>query len=158
MYNGGNQIRFKTSMLHSSLCDYSDAYILVKGFIKVAQETAATSNNANENIIFKNCAPFTYCISRLNNTHIDDAHDIDVVIPMYDLIEYFDNYSKTSGILWQYCRHEPALANNGDVTDFNSNNADINSFKTKEKIAGQTGNNGTKNVETTVPLKYLSNF
>ena len=76
-------------------------------------------------------------------------------MPMYNLIEYSDNYSKT---LWQYCRDEPALANNCDITDFNANNADSNSFKIKEKITGQTGNNGTKNVETILSLEYLSNF
>ena len=87
-----------------------------------------------------------------------DAHDIDVVMPVQNLIEYSDNYSKISGILWQYCRNEPTLATNGDITDFNTDNADTNSFKIKEKITGQTGINGTKIVETMVPLKYLSNI
>ena len=77
---------------------------------------------------------------------------------MYNLIEYSDNYSKTSGILNQYCRDEPALANNNDITDFNEGNADTNSIKTKEKITSQTGSNGIKNVEIMVSLKYLSNF
>ena len=79
-------------------------------------------------------------------------------MPMYNLIEYSDNYSKTSVILWQYCRDEPGLATNGDITDFNTDNADTNSFIIKEKITGQTGINGAKNVEIMVPLKYLSNF
>ena len=116
-------------MLRSSLYNYSDAYILVKGTVTVAQETAAAPNNANKTVIFKTCAPFTSCISRINNTQIDYVHDIDVIMPMYSLIEYSYNYSETSGILWQYCRDEPTLANNGDITDFNVNNADINSFK-----------------------------
>ena len=80
-------------------------------------------------------------------------------MPMYNLIEYIDNYSKTSGILWQYCRDEPAIdPANDDIVDFNAANATTNSFKVKEKITGETGNNGTKNVEIMVPLKYLSNF
>ena len=79
-------------------------------------------------------------------------------MPMYDFIEYSNNYSKISGILWQYCRDEPALTNNDDITDFNANNADTNLLQLKEKITGQTGNNVTKNVEIIVPLNYLKNF
>ena len=92
-YSHNKQIKFKTSMLRSSLCDYSDAYILVKGNISV-NNTAA--NNINKKVIFKNCAPFNNCISKLNNTQIDNTEYIDVVIPMYNLIEYSNNYSKTS--------------------------------------------------------------
>ena len=102
-YKKDNQIRFKTSMLRSSLCDYSDGYILAKRTITVAEATAAAPNNVNQKVIFKNWAPFTNCISRINNTQVDNAHDIDVVMPMYNLVKYSDNYSKTSGILWQYC-------------------------------------------------------
>ena len=80
-YNINSQIRFKTSMLMTNLCDYSDAYILVKGTITVAKTgISATPNNANKKVIFKNCAPFTSCISRINNTKIDDAEYIDVVM------------------------------------------------------------------------------
>ena len=88
----------------SSLCDYSDAYILVKGTITVANTAAAgeDANNTNKKVIFKNCVPFTSCISRTNNTQLYDAQYIDVVMPMYILIEYSDNYSKTSGILWRF--------------------------------------------------------
>ena len=89
----------------------------------VAQETAAVPNNANKKVIFKNCAPFTNYISRINNTQIDDAHDMYVVMPLYNLIEYSDNYSKTSAILWQYCRNEPALADDSTRTDIDENNA-----------------------------------
>ena len=107
-------------------------------------------------VIFKNCAPFTNGISRINNTHVDDAHDIDVVTPMYDLIKYSDNYSKTSGPLWQYCRYALVLnAGNGNLVDFNADNATTDSFKIKEKI---TGDDGTKNVEIMVQLKYLITF
>ena len=88
-------------MLKSSLCDYSDAYILVKGIITVNNTTAAgaDANNTNKKVMFKNCAPFTNCISEINNAQVDNAKDIDIVMPMYNLIEYSDNYAKTSGTL-----------------------------------------------------------
>ena len=96
------QIKFKTSMLRSSLCDYSDAYILVKGNISVNNTAGANAdaNNTNKKVIFKYCAPFTDCISKINNTQVDNAKDIDTVMPMYDLIEYSNNYSKISESLW----------------------------------------------------------
>ena len=97
-YNPGSQIKFKTTILKSSLCDYSDAYIHVKGTIIVNNTAAADAdaNNTNKKVIFKNCAPFTNCITEINNTDIDNAKDIDIVMPMYNFIEYSDNYSKTS--------------------------------------------------------------
>ena len=78
IYNKDNQLGFKTSMLRSSLCNYSNAYILVKTTITVAEVAAAAPNNANKKVILKNCAPFTNCISRINNMQADDAHDTDV--------------------------------------------------------------------------------
>ena len=157
-YNFNSQIKFKTTMLKSSLCDYSDAYILVKGTITVNNTAAAdaNANNTNKKVIFKNCAPFTDCISEINNTQVDNAKDIDIVMPMYDLIEYSDNYAKTSGSLWKYCLDKPAL-NNGAIVDFEDGHLS-NSFNFKAKITGQTGNDGKENVEIMVPLKYLSNF
>ena len=109
-YNVNSQIKFETTMLKSSLCDYSDAYILVKGTISVNNTAAAgaAANNTNKKVIFKNCAPFTNCISEINNTQKDNAKDIDIVMPMYNLIEYSDNYEKTTGSLWQYCKDIPA--------------------------------------------------
>ena len=99
-YNTNSQIRFKPSMLRISLCDYNDAYILVKGTITVASTgTAAALSNADKKVIFENCAPFTSCLSRINNTQIDDAQYIDGVMPVYDITEYSDNNVKTSGIL-----------------------------------------------------------
>ena len=102
-YSVNRQINFKTSKLRSSLCDYSDAYILVKGNISVNNTAGAgaNANNTNKKVIFKNCAPFTNCISKINNTQIDNAEYIDIVMPMYNLIEYSDNYSRTSGGLLQ---------------------------------------------------------
>ena len=165
-YSPNRLIRFKTAMLRSSLCDYSDAYILVKGNITVNNTAAdgAAANNTNKKVIFKNCAPFTNCISKINNTQIDNAEYIDIVMPMYNLIEYSDNYSKTSGSLWQYCKEIPAVDNAGNIVAFNGANA-TDSFNFKTKITGQTAANnnngniaGRVNVEIMVPFKYLSNF
>ena len=157
-YNNNSQIRFKTSMLRSRLCDYSDAYILVKGTTTVANTDVAevAGKNGDKKVIFKNCASLTSCISRMNNTEIDDAQYIYVVMPMHNLIEYSDNYSKKSGILWQFCRDVPAVNDDGEITAFSESNADTNSFKIKENITDQTDSKGKKDVEIMVPLKYLS--
>ena len=159
VYNVNSQIKFKTTTLKSSLCDYSDAYILVKGTITVNNTSAqgVAANNTNKKLIFKNCAPFTNCISEINNIQIDNAKDIDILMPMYNLIEYSDNNTKTTGSLWQYCKDIPARNDDNNIVVFTENNP-TDSFKFKAKITGQTGNNGTKNVEIMVPLKYLSNF
>ena len=108
-------------------------------------------------VTFKNCAPFTNCISEINNTQVDNAKDIDIVMPMYNLIEYSDNYVKTSGGLWQYCKDTPARNANNAIVDFTGSNT-TDSFNFKAKITGQTGNDVTKNFEIMVSLKYLSNF
>ena len=147
-----SNITFKTTMLRSNLCDYADSYILVKGTITITSEgdnaAAERADERDKGVTFKNCAPFTKCISRINNRDIDNAHDIDIVMPMYNLIEYSDNYSKTSGSLRQYYKDDP-----------NDNLANSESFISKIKITGKTPNNGnTKDVERIVPLKYLSNF
>ena len=145
-------IRFKTTMLRSNLCDFADSYILVKDTITINGEgdnaAAERADERDKGVTFTNCAPFTKCISRINNADIDNAHDIDIVMPMYNLIEYSDNYSKTSGSSWQYYKDDP-----------NDNLANSELFKSKVKITGKTSNNGnTKDVEIIVPLKYLSNF
>ena len=120
----GNSIKFKTTMLRSNLCNYADAYILVNGTITIngARADIATRqiDEREKGVIFKNCAPFIKCISRINNTEIDNAKDIDTVMSMYNLIEYSDNYSKTSGSLWQYYEDDP-----------NDNLTDTESFKSK---------------------------
>ena len=121
-YSHNKKIKFKTSMLRSSLCDYSDAYILVKGNITVNNTAdGAATNNTNKKVILKNCAPFTNCISKINNTQIDNAEYIDIVMPMYNLIEYSNKYSKTSGSLWQYCKKIPAVNDNEAIVDFDGN-------------------------------------
>ena len=157
-YSPNKQIRFKRAMLGSSLCYYSNAYILVKGNIKVNNTAAgAAVNNTNKKVIFKICASFTNCISKINNTQIDNAEYIDIVMPMYDLIEYSDNYSKSSGSLWKYCKEIPAVNNADNIVGFNGVNA-TDSFNFKTKIRGQTDEDGRINIEIMVPLKYLSNF
>ena len=149
--NATSQIKFKTTMSKYILCYYSDAYILVKGKITITgagDDAAARQADEKEVVAFKNCTPFTNCISEINNTQIDNAKDIDTVMPMYNLIEYSDNYSKTSECLWQYYRDEP-----------NNNLADSESFKSQIKITGKTPVAANeKNVEIMAPLKYLSNF
>ena len=97
-----NKLDLKTALLRSSLCDYSEAYILVKRNITFNNTAGAGAapNNINKKVIFKNCAPFTNCISKINNTQIDNVEYIDIVMPMYNLIEYSDNFSKKSGSLW----------------------------------------------------------
>ena len=108
-------------------------------------------------VIFKNCAPFTSCMSKINSEQIDNAEYIDIVMPMYNLIEYSENYSKTSGSLWQYCKEVPAVNNDGNIIDFNRANA-TDLFNFKAKITGKTNDHGRIDVEIMVPLKYLSNF
>ena len=101
--------------------------------------------------------PFTSCLSRINNTQIDDAQYIDVVIPIYNLKEYSDNYSKKIWSIFQYCRGATVVDNKGDLTDFTEDIV-IDSFNLKEKLTAQTGDNGTKNVEIMVPLKNISDL
>ena len=151
-YNVNSQIKFKTTMLKSSLCDYSDAYILAKGTITIngrgADAAARRADEREKGVAFKNCAPFTNCISEINNTQVDNAKDIDIVMLMYNLIEYSDNYAKTTGSLWQYFRDEP-----NDVL------RNSKSFKSEVKITGKTpDDDNEKDAKIMVPLKYLSNF
>ena len=147
VYNVNTQIKFKTTMLKSSLCDYSDAYILVKGGLTIAgagnDAAARQADERNKGVIFRNCAAFINCISEINNAQIDNAKDIDIVMPMYNLIEYSDNYVKTTGSLWQYFRDEPV---DDDIEDSKS-------FMSKTKITGKTPNDDNeKDVEIMVPL------
>ena len=96
-------------MLKSSLCDYSDVYIVVGGTITIAAFAAGGSNNDNKQIVFKNCIPFTDFIIEINNAQVDNGKDIDAVMPMYNLIKYTNNYLKTLLSLWQYYRDKPVL-------------------------------------------------
>ena len=133
-YSQNDEIKFLTRSIESSLYDYSDAYILVTGNITAAPNNAATQ------VVFKNCAPFEKCRTEINETFIDEATRINITMPMYNLIEYSDNYSDTSGSLWYFKRDE--ITNNADVS-----------------LIGDTGNKGRKNgIKKAVPLKYFSNF
>ena len=149
-YKQGNTIKFETETIKSSLCDYSDAFVLVTGNI------IGTANN-NTDVAFKNCAPFSTCTTKVNDVFVDEANHIYIAMPMYNLIEYSDNYSDTSGSLWQFKRDE-VLANNADLTIVNSE-----SFKYKAALVGKTKKfadqkSSVKDTKIVVPLKHLSNF
>ena len=155
-YGEGNEdsttVKFETKVIKSNLCDYSDAYILVTGNI------TATGGGANDRVAFQNCAAFTKCITDINDEHVDNADNIDIIMPMYNLIEYSDNYSDTSGSLWQFKRVAQNM-NNGNPANFTT--ADSTSFKYKSSFFNSltAADNGvSKNVKIAVPLKYLSNF
>ena len=161
-------------MLRSNLCDYSDAYILVKVTITVT--APGVSNNANNirdkrnrPVILKNNAPFVSCTTRINSELIEGADDLHIVMSMYNLLEYSKNYRKTIGSLYNYYRDE--LSDDADDNNFdNIKVVNSNTFKYKNKIIGNTYNvnagadgydvnkNGTQEVELVIPLKYLGNF
>ena len=117
-YGVGNEIIYNAEVLKSNLCDCNDAYILVRGDITIA---------------FKNCAPFTKCITKIDGTATDDVEDLDLVMPMYNLIEYSSNYSETTGSL---CFFSKDKATNCDADIANDNN--FKSFKHKAKLLGST--------------------
>ena len=160
-------------MLRSNLCDYSNAYILVKG--KIVVTTPGVNNNANNirdkrnrPVILKNNAPFVSCITRINGELIENADDLDIVMPMYNLLEHSKNYRKTIGSLYNYYRDELTNDNNDNFANRNVVNSEA--FKYKNKITGNTYNvnasaqgydvnkNGAQKIELAIPLKYLGNF
>ena len=177
-YNENKSIRFKIPMLRSDLYDYSDASILVKGTITVTGNHPR--DRQNRPLISKNNAPFISCITRINGELIEDADDLDIAMPMYNLLEYSKNYRKTVGSLYNYYRDE--LSDDNDNDNFGNIKA-VNSeaFKHKNKIIGNTynvdstilnpdgiaridnlsyvaNNSGKKSIELAIPLKYLGNF
>ena len=144
-YNQNSSIKFETESIKSSLCDYSDVFILVTGDIKV------TANNDTD-VAFKICAPFSTCKTEINDVFIDEAnHTYIVTMPMYKSIECNGNYSDTSRSLWQFKRDE--VPNNN--ADFIIN---THSFKYKAANAVHDANSSAKDTKIVVPLKYLSNF
>ena len=175
-YNTNKQIRFKTSMLRSDLCDYSDANIVVKGIVTVSADER-DRDEMNRRVILKINARFISCISKINGVLVENAEDLDIVMPMYNLLEYTKNYSKTSASLWNYCREDDETNDNNGS---NKNVINSQSFKCKTSITGSTYNvcrritddgdnpannpnydqnkRGTKEVEIAVPLKHLGNF
>ena len=129
------------------------AYIFLKGTMIVPNtETVAAKSNRNKEVVFKNCAPFTDCISEINNAQVDNAKETDAVMNMYKLTEWNENYSQTSGSLWRYYRDQPALNNDGNIIDFPVNNDASLSFKFHlnfhlKNILDKTVNDGTKVVK-----------
>ena len=149
--NNPDTIKYDTRVLKPNLCDYAEAYILVDGTIR------GTGGDNNTRLALKHCTPFTKCNSEINDEHIDTAEILDIVMPIYNLIEYSDNYQDSSATLYQYKRDEPPEANAiDDVTVDNSN-----SFKYKVSLLGNpvvAVNIAKRSVKVVVPLKYLSNF
>ena len=167
-------------MLRSDLRCFSDAYVVVKGDIIVAKKTftaddieapnntvanATTANNANNNafgekkLVFKNNAPFINCVSKINGVKIDNTEDLDVVMPIYNLLEYSKNYRKTTGNLWNYYRDEPSSSVDASNITHSILNSEPFEYKATFIENGVTHDNLTKNdVKVVVPLKHLSNF
>ena len=156
-------------MLRSDLCDFNDAYIVVKGIVTVSADER-DRDEMNRQVILKNNAPFISCISKINGVLVENANDLDTVMPMHNFLEYSKNYSKTSGSLWNYYRDELTDETNDDNGP-NKNVINSKSFEYKTSIRGSTYNvvataedydannkEGTKKVEIAVPLKHLSNF
>ena len=169
IYNESKSIRFETPMLRSDLCDYADAYILINGKIAVTSQGNVIRDKKNRPLILKNNAPFISCITKINGDIIEDAEDLDIVMPMYNLLEYSKNYRKIIGSFYNYYRDE--LSDDADNNNFdNIKVVNSNAFKYKNKIIGNTynvaaaaadyvaANEGTQNIELAIPLKYLGNF
>ena len=144
-------IKYDTRVLKPNLCDYAEAYILIDGTFR------ADAADANTRLALKHCAPFTKCNLEINDEHIDTAENLDITMPMYNLIEYSDNYQDSSATLYQYKRDEPP--EDEAVADLTAD--DSSSFKYKVSLLGNPvldGNITKRNVKAVVPLKYLSNF
>ena len=139
-YSHGNPIKFLTNTLESSICDYSDAYILVTGNINV------TGGNNNTKVAFKNCSAFRKYRTETNETFIDEADFINITMPMYNLLEYSDNYSDTSGSLWQFKRDE--IEGYADLTV--DNHIPNNSSSYKYKSSFITGRNNANSCTTKI--------
>ena len=145
-YSQKNPISFSTSSIESTLWDYSDAYVLVTGNINVV------GADDNTKTALKNCAPFRKCTTELNETHIDEAEHLNIAMAMYNLIEYNDNYSDTSGSLWQFKRDK--TEEDVDLTvDDNHISNNSSSFKCKSSLPANRNH-----IKIAVPLKCLSNF
>ena len=138
-YNTNKQIKLKTSMLRSDLCDYSDAYIVVKGIVTVGADER-DKDKVNRQVILNNNAPFISCISKINGVLVENAEDLDIVMPVYNLLEYSKNYSKTSGSFSNYYRNELTDETNDNNNNPNKNVINSKSFKYKTSITGSTYN------------------
>ena len=139
-------------MLRSDFCDYADAYILIKGTVTVAGN--APRDRQDRSVILKNNAPFISCITRINGELFEDAEDLDIVMPMYNLLEYSKNYRKTIGSLYKYYRDE--LDDDADLNDHPNNNVVSSSaFKYKSKLLGNTPNVTSTNIPVVVVLTLI---
>ena len=144
-------IKYDTRVLKPNLCDYAEAYILIDGTITAAAAIA------NTRLALKNCASFTKCNLEINDEDVDTAENLDITMPMYNLIEYSDNYQDSSATLYQYKRDEPPEAN--AINDLTTNTS--SSFKYKVELLGNPvldGNIAKRSVKVVAPLEYLSNF
>ena len=147
-YKPSKQIRLKTSMLRSDLCDFSDAYFVAKEDITLTKTTNRDFIDIrNRSLRFKNNAPFTNCTSKIKNVLIDDVENLDAVMSMYNLLEYSKNYRKTTGSLWNYYRDE---THNPPTANYNADHiANFASFKYKSSITGKISNANQENGEST---------
>ena len=148
-------IKYDTRVLKPNLCDYAEAYILVDGTIRATNAVNATK------LALKNCAPFTKCNLEINDEHVDTAENLDIVMPMYNLIEYSDNYQDSSATLYQYKRDEPP--EDDAVADLTADNSSsfkykIKLFGTVTRVAVDAAGVRRLSVNVVVPLKYLRNF
>ena len=158
-YNTSKPIRFKTLMLRSDLCDYSDAYVWLKGTMTVTNP----NNNANfdRRLTLKNNAPFISCVSKINGELVENAEDLDIVMPMYNLLEYSKNYEKASGSLFNYYRDEPneaEIANDNGAINISIRNSKSFDYKTEITGSLDAGEDEKEDFTIAIPLKYLGNF
>ena len=144
-------------MLRSDLCDFSDAYIIVKGVITV---TDPDNSKRNKAVAFKSNAPFINCISKTNGAKTDNAEDLDVVMSMHNLLEYSKNYRKTTDSLWNYYRNEPSNPFSSDSEYFRYKTSITgNTYTVAAGEAGYDANKvGNNETEIVIPLNHLSNF
>ena len=156
-YGEGNEnyltIKFEIKVINPNLCDYSDPYVLVTGDI------TTTGGDANTKAAFKNCAPFTRCVTHINDAHVETTENLDIM-PMYNLVEYSGNYAESSGSLWQFKRDEQNMTDAGNPDNVNTDYS--LSFKYKSSLLKESVSDGPNrefiNEKIVVPLKYLPNF
>ena len=148
----GTTIKFERKVIKSNLCDRSDAYILVTRNI--------TGAGKDTKVAFKKCAPFRRCVTHINNEHAETAENLDIIMPMYNILEYSDNYADSSGSLWQFKRDGQNMTNNNnnnnnnDVADVTTDaNTGSSSFKYKSSLI-----ENKKDATIAVPIKYQAKF
>ena len=141
--------KFGTKIIKPFLCDYEDAYILV------TRDIRAAAGNASSKVAFNNCASFTRCVTQINDEHVETAENLDIIMNMYNLIEYSHNYADSSGSLWKYKRDDQNM-NNGNPANVTTNNSSYFKYKSRRTVVAGAGI--LKNATIPIPQKYLSNF